>query len=154
MAFDTGPGNVMIDHAARVLFNKAFDAHGAIAASGQVQCSKRFRPGPAGRGQEQNSAQTMGDEIVRIRRSAAHLEGVGRGSVRAGVGAFAPDSGYRASSLKAARYSQALVSTRSSRALARGVLPTCRRGSRRLRAPRFHFLRTDPSADPCTWVGA
>jgi anhydro-N-acetylmuramic acid kinase len=26
----------MIDHAARVLFNKAFDAHGAIAASGQV----------------------------------------------------------------------------------------------------------------------
>jgi anhydro-N-acetylmuramic acid kinase len=36
MAFDTGPGNVMLDHAARVLFEKRYDADGAIAASGQA----------------------------------------------------------------------------------------------------------------------
>jgi anhydro-N-acetylmuramic acid kinase len=36
MAFDTGPGNVMLDHAVRVLFDKPYDANGAIAASGQV----------------------------------------------------------------------------------------------------------------------
>jgi anhydro-N-acetylmuramic acid kinase len=36
MAFDTGPGNVMLDHAARVLFGKPYDADGAIAASGKV----------------------------------------------------------------------------------------------------------------------
>jgi len=36
MAFDTGPGNVMLDHAVRVLFDKPYDADGAIAASGQV----------------------------------------------------------------------------------------------------------------------
>jgi anhydro-N-acetylmuramic acid kinase len=36
MAFDTGPGNVMIDHAARVLFNKPYDLQGAIATSGQI----------------------------------------------------------------------------------------------------------------------
>src|SRR6516165_4062987 len=36
MAFDTGPGNVMLDHAVRVLFDKPYDADGEIAASGQV----------------------------------------------------------------------------------------------------------------------
>jgi len=36
MAFDTGPGNVMIDHAVRVFFNKSYDPQGAIAASGQI----------------------------------------------------------------------------------------------------------------------
>ena len=36
MAFDTGPGNVMLDHAARVLFDKPYDADGAIAASGHA----------------------------------------------------------------------------------------------------------------------
>ena len=29
MAFDTGPGNVMLDHAARVLLGKPYDADGA-----------------------------------------------------------------------------------------------------------------------------
>lgn len=36
MAFDTGPGNVMLDHAARVLLGKPYDANGAVAASGNV----------------------------------------------------------------------------------------------------------------------
>jgi len=36
MAFDTGPGNVMLDHAARVLLGKPYDAGGAAAARGQV----------------------------------------------------------------------------------------------------------------------
>jgi anhydro-N-acetylmuramic acid kinase len=37
MAFDTGPGNVMLDHAARVLLGKPHDADGAAAARGKVQ---------------------------------------------------------------------------------------------------------------------
>ena len=36
MAFDTGPGNVMIDHAARKLFGRPYDANGDIAARGTV----------------------------------------------------------------------------------------------------------------------
>ena len=36
MAFDTGPGNVMLDHAARVLLSKPYDADGAAAARGNV----------------------------------------------------------------------------------------------------------------------
>ena len=36
MAFDTGPGNVMLDHAARLLLGKAYDADGAGAAKGKV----------------------------------------------------------------------------------------------------------------------
>jgi anhydro-N-acetylmuramic acid kinase len=36
MAFDTGPGCVMLDHTARRLFGKAYDPDGAIAASGTV----------------------------------------------------------------------------------------------------------------------
>jgi anhydro-N-acetylmuramic acid kinase len=36
MAFDTGPGNVMLDHAARVLLGKPYDAGGAAAARGSV----------------------------------------------------------------------------------------------------------------------
>lgn len=36
LAFDTGPGNVWIDGAARVTFGKGFDANGAIARSGRV----------------------------------------------------------------------------------------------------------------------
>jgi anhydro-N-acetylmuramic acid kinase len=36
MAFDTGPGNVMLDHAARVLLGKPYDAGGAAAARGKV----------------------------------------------------------------------------------------------------------------------
>ncbi len=36
MAFDTGPGNVMLDHAARVLLGKPYDANGAAAAQGTV----------------------------------------------------------------------------------------------------------------------
>src|SRR5260370_1992857 len=36
MAFDTGPGNVMIDHAARQLFGMPYDANGGIAARGTV----------------------------------------------------------------------------------------------------------------------
>ena len=37
MAFDTGPGNVMLDHAARALLRKPYDADGAAAARGKVQ---------------------------------------------------------------------------------------------------------------------
>lgn len=36
MAFDTGPANVLIDEAMRVLFNKEFDADGSVAAAGHV----------------------------------------------------------------------------------------------------------------------
>jgi anhydro-N-acetylmuramic acid kinase len=37
MAFDTGAGNVMLDHAARRLLGKPYDADGAAAARGKVQ---------------------------------------------------------------------------------------------------------------------
>jgi anhydro-N-acetylmuramic acid kinase len=37
MAFDTGPGNVMLDHAARALLGKPYDADGAAASRGVVQ---------------------------------------------------------------------------------------------------------------------
>jgi anhydro-N-acetylmuramic acid kinase len=36
MAFDTGPGNVMIDQAMRDLYGREYDANGEIAASGTV----------------------------------------------------------------------------------------------------------------------
>ncbi len=36
MAFDTGPGCVMLDHTARRVFGKAYDPDGSIAASGTV----------------------------------------------------------------------------------------------------------------------
>src|SRR5579871_6755841 len=36
MAFDTGPGNVMLDHTARALLGKPYDAGGAAAARGKV----------------------------------------------------------------------------------------------------------------------
>ncbi len=39
MAFDTGPGNVMLDHAARRLLGKPYDADGAAAASGTVDAA-------------------------------------------------------------------------------------------------------------------
>ncbi len=36
MAFDTGPGNVMMDHAMRRRLGRAYDAGGAVAAQGRV----------------------------------------------------------------------------------------------------------------------
>lgn len=36
MAFDTGPGNVMLDHTARRLLGKAYDADGEIGRSGTI----------------------------------------------------------------------------------------------------------------------
>ena len=39
MAFDTGPGNVMLDHTARALLKKPFDANGEVAAKGKVNQS-------------------------------------------------------------------------------------------------------------------
>jgi anhydro-N-acetylmuramic acid kinase len=36
MAFDTGPANVLIDEAVRILFNKEYDSAGQIAAGGRV----------------------------------------------------------------------------------------------------------------------
>ena len=36
MAFDTGPGNVMIDHAMRELYGREYDEDGTVAASGTV----------------------------------------------------------------------------------------------------------------------
>ena len=36
MAFDTGPGNVMIDHAMKLFFSRAFDNDGEVAATGKV----------------------------------------------------------------------------------------------------------------------
>ena len=35
-AFDTGPGNVMIDHSMRVLYGRTYDKDGQVAASGAV----------------------------------------------------------------------------------------------------------------------
>jgi anhydro-N-acetylmuramic acid kinase len=45
MAFDTGPGNVMIDHVMRVKFGKPYDKDGAIARSGKVdeKLMEKFR---------------------------------------------------------------------------------------------------------------
>ena len=37
MAFDTGPGNVMLNHVARALLGKPYDADGAAASRGTVQ---------------------------------------------------------------------------------------------------------------------
>jgi len=39
MAFDTGPGNVMLDHAAHVLLGKPYDADGAAASRGKVDAA-------------------------------------------------------------------------------------------------------------------
>lgn len=36
MAFDTGPGNVMIDHVTRIRLNKPYDTDGAVARKGKV----------------------------------------------------------------------------------------------------------------------
>lgn len=36
MAFDTGPGNVMMDHAMKRFFDRRYDSGGEVAASGQV----------------------------------------------------------------------------------------------------------------------
>ena len=36
MAFDTGPGNVMLDHACRALLNRPFDHDGEVASRGRV----------------------------------------------------------------------------------------------------------------------
>jgi anhydro-N-acetylmuramic acid kinase len=43
MAFDTGPGNVMIDHVMRVKFGKPYDNDGAIARSGKVDAKLMAR---------------------------------------------------------------------------------------------------------------
>lgn len=39
MAFDTGPGNVMIDHACKVLLKRAYDKNGEEAAKGTIDSS-------------------------------------------------------------------------------------------------------------------
>lgn len=36
VAFDTGPGNMLIDHAAQIFFNKSFDEDGNTARSGKI----------------------------------------------------------------------------------------------------------------------
>jgi anhydro-N-acetylmuramic acid kinase len=45
MAFDTGPGNVMIDHVMRVKYGKPYDKDGAIARTGKVdqKLMEKFR---------------------------------------------------------------------------------------------------------------
>jgi anhydro-N-acetylmuramic acid kinase len=43
MAFDTGPGNVMLDHAARALLGRPYDADGAVAARGKVDAAMLSR---------------------------------------------------------------------------------------------------------------
>jgi anhydro-N-acetylmuramic acid kinase len=43
MAFDTGPGNVMIDHVMRVKFGRPYDKNGAIARSGKVDAKLMAR---------------------------------------------------------------------------------------------------------------
>ena len=39
MAFDTGPGNVMMDHAMKKFFDKGYDRNGAVARSGSVDAA-------------------------------------------------------------------------------------------------------------------
>jgi anhydro-N-acetylmuramic acid kinase len=39
MAFDTGPGNVMIDHVARIKLGKSYDKDGAVARTGKVDAA-------------------------------------------------------------------------------------------------------------------
>jgi anhydro-N-acetylmuramic acid kinase len=43
MAFDTGPGNVMLDHAAKALLGKPYDADGASASRGAVDAAMLAR---------------------------------------------------------------------------------------------------------------
>jgi len=43
MAFDTGPGNVMIDHVMRVKYGKSYDKDGATARSGKVDAKLMAR---------------------------------------------------------------------------------------------------------------
>ncbi len=73
IAFDTGPGNVLIDAAMRRLYRREFDASGAVAASGQIvpglldtllsEPWLRFSP-PKSTGREL-FGEDRGEEIVR-----------------------------------------------------------------------------------------
>ena len=84
MAFDTGPGNVMLDHAARALLGQPYDADGAAASRGKVQdamlATPRARLLPP-----QAAAQRLAPRLrLDIRRAADFRESqpVHRGSAR------------------------------------------------------------------------
>lgn len=80
IAFDTGPGNVLIDAAMRLLYHSEYDAGGAVAASGRVERSLldelmtepwlRFSP-PKSTGREL-FGEARGEEIV-TRATAAGI---------------------------------------------------------------------------------
>lgn len=78
VAFDTGPGNMVIDHSMRVLFGKEFDRGGAVGRRGRVLGSvveevlqRRYfsAPPPKSCGREEFGA-AFGDVFVRRCREA------------------------------------------------------------------------------------
>ena len=78
MAFDTGPGNMVIDHCMRVLYGREFDRGGAVGRRGRVLDGVVTRvlrgayfsaPPPKSCGREEFGA-AFGDEFVRACRRA------------------------------------------------------------------------------------
>ena len=83
IAFDTGPGNMVIDAMTQALFNKPFDRNGSIAARGTVidpvlraallNPFFRVRP-PRSAGREQFGREFAADLLVRCRRASRKPE--------------------------------------------------------------------------------
>lgn len=85
IAFDTGPGNMMIDEATSILFNKPFDESGNIAKSGTI--NKKVldellddeylkRPYPKSTGREKYNTEFVNDIIDKILNSGGKKEDV------------------------------------------------------------------------------
>jgi anhydro-N-acetylmuramic acid kinase len=85
VAFDTGPGNTMIDTACRILFGKKFDSNGDIARLGKVSTKilkqlkainfVRQKP-PKSTGREMFSTQFVADLIEKAQKSSILPENI------------------------------------------------------------------------------
>lgn len=85
IAFDTGPGNMMIDEATSILFNKPFDESGNIAKSGTINkevldelLDDEYlkRPYPKSTGREKYNTEFVNDIIDKILNSGGKKEDV------------------------------------------------------------------------------
>ena len=75
MAFDTGPGNVMLDHAAKKLLGKPYDADGAAAARGAVSQAAAGAPARTRLLPAQTAPQRLAARLrLRLRREADFRE--------------------------------------------------------------------------------